>query len=86
MTDDLEEGGVFYQDHSVDSKKTSLLAVPSELLVMYLRRDFVLDMERHVLLYHALLQLMQALAICPALVPLLLLLDREEEHSMGIRR
>ena len=41
----------------------------------YLRNDSVLDMARHIPLYHALLLLLRGLATCPLLMPLLLPLD-----------
>ncbi|XP_052766452.1 baculoviral IAP repeat-containing protein 6-like isoform X2 [Mya arenaria] len=50
-------------------------------LSSYLRNDSVLDMARHVPLYRALLQLLRGISVCPALVPLLLRLDREKTDN-----
>lgn len=44
----------------------------------------VLDMARHVPLYRALLELLRGLAVCPALVPLLLPLDKEDDSVASI--
>ena len=92
MPDDFEEIS-FVEDDSTGSK-SSLPGVLPELLShsclvpaisSYLRNDSVLDMARHIPLYRALLELLRALSVCPALVTLLLPLNKDcwDRNSAG---
>ncbi|XP_076097651.1 dual E2 ubiquitin-conjugating enzyme/E3 ubiquitin-protein ligase BIRC6-like isoform X3 [Mytilus galloprovincialis] len=47
----------------------------------YLRNDSVLDMARHIPMYRSLLELLRGIAVCPALVPLLLPLDKDNNQD-----